>query len=82
MKHSMSVYCCASYSSHKSNLFSEISNQKYFLLLSNQFLLYAGNHVAERNESPTVLLDELDRSAGYSVCRPNYVHFVYESYSV
>ena len=42
---------------------SEISNQKYFLLLLNQFLLYAGNHEAERNESPTALLDELDRSA-------------------
>ena len=43
---------------------SEISNQKYFLLLLNQFLLYAGNLEAERNESPTALLDELDRSAG------------------
>ena len=43
---------------------SQISNQKYFLLLLNQFLLYAGNLEAERNESPTALLDELDRSAG------------------
>ena len=59
----VSLLLCKSFIAQIESL-SEISSQKYFLLLLNQFLLYAGNLEAERKESPTALLDELDRSVG------------------
>lgn len=59
----VSLLLCKSFIAQIESL-SEISSQKYFLLLLNQFLLYAGNPEAERNESSTALLDELDRSVG------------------